>query len=153
MRGMKQSMWWIYHQPPEFLTSCNQHLVLRVSSHCCRSAMKCGLETSSTLDQVTVCCLKVPSHYLSQCWFIITVDLWHSHASNLKINVHKLNPNIWSEITLLKPLPHLPGANALSKIRFCFCLESYLYQYPSEYFHWHRNNRMISPMSVSGPFY
>ena len=36
----------------------------------------------STLDQVLACCLTVPSHYLNQCWLLITKLLWHSPECN-----------------------------------------------------------------------
>ena len=32
----------------------------------------------STLTQVMACCLAAPSHYLNQCWCIISEVLWHS---------------------------------------------------------------------------
>ena len=32
----------------------------------------------STLVQVMACCLTAPSHYLNQCWLIISTVLWHS---------------------------------------------------------------------------
>ena len=32
----------------------------------------------STLVQVMACCLMAPSHYLNQCWLIISNILWHS---------------------------------------------------------------------------
>ena len=32
----------------------------------------------STLGQVMACCLTAPSHYLNQCWLIISKVLWHS---------------------------------------------------------------------------
>ena len=34
--------------------------------------------TESTLAQVMACCLTAPSHYLNQCWLIISKVLWHS---------------------------------------------------------------------------
>ena len=34
--------------------------------------------SGSTLAQVMVCCLTAPSHYLNQCWLIISEVLWHS---------------------------------------------------------------------------
>ena len=34
--------------------------------------------TGSTLAQVMACCLAAPSHYLNQCWLIISRVLWHS---------------------------------------------------------------------------
>ena len=32
----------------------------------------------STVAQVMACCLTAPSHYLNQCWLIISKVLWHS---------------------------------------------------------------------------
>ena len=37
----------------------------------------------STLTQVMACCLMAPSHYLNQCWLMISEVLWHSPDSNL----------------------------------------------------------------------
>ena len=34
--------------------------------------------TRSTLAQVMACCLMAPSHYLNQCWLIISKVKWHS---------------------------------------------------------------------------
>ena len=34
--------------------------------------------SGSTLAQVMACCLKAPSHYLTQCWLIIIEVQWHS---------------------------------------------------------------------------
>ena len=34
--------------------------------------------SGSTLAQVMACCLTAPSHYLNQCWLIISKVLWHS---------------------------------------------------------------------------
>ena len=38
--------------------------------------------SGSTLDQVMVCCLTAPSHYLNQCWLIITKVLQHLPEGN-----------------------------------------------------------------------
>ena len=40
--------------------------------------------TGSTLVQVMACCLTAPSHYLSQCWFIISKVPWHSSEDIIK---------------------------------------------------------------------
>ena len=34
--------------------------------------------TEFTLAQLMACCLTAPSHYLEQCWLIISKVLWHS---------------------------------------------------------------------------
>ena len=33
--------------------------------------------SGSTLAQVMACCLTAPSHYLNQCWLVISKVLWH----------------------------------------------------------------------------
>ena len=35
-------------------------------------------KSGSILDQVMACCLTAPSHYLNQCWLIISKVQWHS---------------------------------------------------------------------------
>ena len=40
----------------------------------------------STLAQVMACCLIAPSHYLNQCWLMISEVLWHSPDSNFTEN-------------------------------------------------------------------
>ena len=36
----------------------------------------------STLAQVMACCLTTPSHYLNQCWLIMSEVQWHSYLGN-----------------------------------------------------------------------
>ena len=38
--------------------------------------------SGSTLAQAMACCLTAPSHYLNQCWLIISGVLWHSSDNN-----------------------------------------------------------------------
>ena len=38
--------------------------------------------SGSTLAQVMACCLTAPSHYLNQCWLIISKVQWHSSENN-----------------------------------------------------------------------
>ena len=38
--------------------------------------------SGSTLAQVMACCLMAPSHYLNQCWVIISKVYWHSSEGN-----------------------------------------------------------------------
>ena len=40
-------------------------------------------KSGSTLAQVMACCLKAPSHYLNQCWFIISEVQWHPSESKI----------------------------------------------------------------------
>ena len=39
--------------------------------------------SGSTLPQVMACCLTAPSHYLNQCWFIISKVHWHPSEGSL----------------------------------------------------------------------
>ena len=39
--------------------------------------------SESTFAQVMACCLTAPSHYLNQCWFIISTVQWHSYKGSL----------------------------------------------------------------------
>ena len=38
--------------------------------------------SGSTLVQIMACCLTAPSHYLNQCWLIISKVQWHPSESN-----------------------------------------------------------------------
>ena len=67
----------------------------------------------STSAQVMACFLMVPSHYLNQHWLIINGVLWHSPKINFTvpmISTHRM----CLKNTLVKLLPHLPGANELT---------------------------------------
>ena len=68
----------------------------------------------STLVQVMACCLMAPSHYLNQCWLIISGVKWRSSEVNfiriLKIQIHEVS----LKIVLLTSFPlFLPGPNEL----------------------------------------
>ena len=43
-------------------------------------------ESRSTLAQVMACCLTAPSHYLNQCWLMISEVLWQSPDRNFTEN-------------------------------------------------------------------
>ena len=47
-------------------------------------------KSGSTLAQVMACYLMAPSHYLNQCWLIISAVLWHSTLSNLTVSAWAL---------------------------------------------------------------
>ena len=48
------------------------------------------LASRSTLAQVMACCLMTPSHYLNQCWLMISEVLWHSPDSNFTENTSEI---------------------------------------------------------------
>ena len=49
------------------------------------------LGTESTLAQVMACCLTAPSHYLNQCWIIISKVQWHSSECNFRRDASAIN--------------------------------------------------------------
>ena len=53
--------------------------------------------SGSTLAQVMACCLTAPSHYLNQCWLIISEVLWHSLSSqfNWKFSRYLTFIQVW----------------------------------------------------------
>ena len=58
----------------------------------------------STMVQVMACCLTAPSHYLNQCWLIISEVQWHSYYGNFTrdastINYWNLLENCMSKIS------------------------------------------------------
>ena len=64
-------------------------------------------KSGSTLAQVRACCLTAPSHYLKQCWVIISEVQWHSYQGNFTRDASTIN--------------HLnPFENYISKISFIF---------------------------------
>ena len=64
-----------------------------------------------------VCCLMAASHYLIQCWLVITGILWHSTESNSTRSVHELNLSC-----VQRALPKLAGDNEISQ-----AIESIMY--------------------------
>ena len=52
----------------------------------------------STLAQVMACCLTAPSHYLNQCWLMISEVLWHSPDSNFTENAKDIYR--WNEFEI-----------------------------------------------------
>ena len=53
--------------------------------------------TGSTLAQVMACCLTAPSHYLNQCWLIISKVLWLSCERNFASRCpnHQSLKSVW----------------------------------------------------------
>ena len=47
--------------------------------------------SGSTLAQAMACCLTAPSHYLNQCWLIISEVQWHSYQGNFTRDVPTIN--------------------------------------------------------------
>ena len=73
--------------------------------------------TGSTLAEVMACCLTAPSHYLNQCWLIISKVLWpggfHVRAISQEMPQSSI-AKICLKITCLKFHSNFPGVNELS---------------------------------------
>ena len=54
--------------------------------------------TRTTLAQVMACCLMAPSHYLNQCWPMISEVMWHSPDSDFIENT--CNFHHWNEFEI-----------------------------------------------------
>ena len=62
----------------------------------------------STLGQVMACCLTAPSHYLNQCWPMISEVLWHSPDSNFTENTEDIYRRNEFEIYLFDTVVKFP---------------------------------------------
>ena len=74
--------------------------VLSVKQLICKCLMAWWpLRFGSTLAQVMACCLMAPSHYLNQCWLVISKVQKHSYEKNFTTGqwINSLWPNdaIW----------------------------------------------------------
>ena len=49
-------------------------------------------KSRSILAQVMACCMTAPSHFLNQCWLIISGDLWYLHEGNFSRNAQDIYP-------------------------------------------------------------
>ena len=71
--------------------------------------------SGSTLAQVMACCLTAPSHYLNQCWLIISEIQWNIRAISQEMPQPPIT-TIHLKIACLKFHPNFPGANELSSV-------------------------------------
>ena len=78
---------------------------------------RCG----STLAQVMACCLTAPSHYMNQCWLIISGI--HLRTISQEIPQPSIT-RISLKIVYLQFLSNLPGANELNSQQTCHIFHS-----------------------------
>ena len=58
--------------------------------------------SGSTLVLVMVCCLTAPSHYLNQCWLIVSMDQWRLSKCNFTRDTPAIKHEISASICLNK---------------------------------------------------
>ena len=76
--------------------------------------------SGSTLAQVMACCLTAPSHYLNQCWLIISKVQWHASENNFMRDTLFICDWSFLKIDHLKFYQNPPGANELKMQPSCF---------------------------------
>ena len=113
-------------------TSTELLVVAYLPTFCYHGLTHYGLETSygdksgSILAQAMACCLTAPSHYLTQCWLIISNVLWHSSEGIISEDVNQLNK---IEIPFLESHPNLPGVKELTGVRTQRTMNTYIVYY------------------------
>ena len=71
--------------------------------------------SGSSLAQVMACCLTAPSHYLNQCWRIISKVEWHSSKGKFTRDNSAINHWYYLESLIPEFPSDFPGANELMK--------------------------------------
>ena len=66
--------------------------------------------SGSTLAQVMACCLTAPSHYLHQCWLIISGVQWHPPEGNVTGDVPSI---IKISLTFIQTIFHIKSSRGL----------------------------------------
>ena len=69
----------------------------------------CWDRIASTVAQIMACCLMAPSHYLNQCWLIISEVLWHASEGIIIRRSEDQENKV--DIVILKLHPDLQGTN------------------------------------------
>ena len=77
--------WFMDHGNPDYMIS------LHVFNSLGPSDAMWWQRSGSTLAQVMACCLTPPSHYLNQCWLIISKVEWHSSKGKFTRDTSAIN--------------------------------------------------------------
>ena len=94
--------------------------------------------SGSTLAKVMACCLTAPSHYLNQCWPLISGILWHSSESNSTVSaqatiLYNEFENSTFIITVTSPGSHREGYMYSSDELFQHSRGLFWYLFPSKW--------------------
>ena len=72
--------------------------------------------SGSPLAQVIVYCLMAPSHYLNECWHLISEVLWHSPESNFTVSAQGLPSYYYSVWWVLKIIVKITATSSRGKV-------------------------------------
>ena len=73
-----QSWWFFFWENMKYTCMWCHSSTLKCSRFTETEMLFWWQRSGSTLAQVMACCLTAPSHYLNQCWLIISKVQWHS---------------------------------------------------------------------------
>ena len=104
---MWQIQWWVLHAEYEAT-------LLFFFNSLWPSDVIWGHRYWSILAQVMACCLTAPSHYLNQCWLIISMHPWRLSKGNFPRDTPAVNLENQLQFASIKFLSNLPGANELT---------------------------------------
>ena len=100
----EELLWNLYH---------NAHISMKINSLGPRDVIWWH-KSGSTLAQVMACCQMAPSHYLNQCWLIITEVQWYWSDDRLQEIPQPSMIKISMKITCIKFDSNLPGDSELN---------------------------------------
>ena len=81
--------------------------------------------TWSTVLQVMVCCLTVPSHYLNQCWLIVSEVLCQFYRNVEDISILDINEFENDQFMMTATSPRVQWVNNMASLFFRLVLSSY----------------------------
>ena len=104
--------------------------------------------SGTTLAQVIACCLMAPSHYLNQCWLIMSKVRWHSSKGNFARDTSSINYQNHFENYFSKISPKSPRGQRFNCISNNNPQNSFYGSFPFKW-HWFQNKTMAHMFIVN----
>ena len=101
--------------------------------------------SGSTLAQVMACCLMAPSHYLNQCWLIISKVQWHPSENNFTRDTPAISHWILLENYLSKILFKSPRGQWVNRWEAIIGInaDNWIFRNKLQW-NWNQNTKMMS---------
>ena len=109
-------------------------------------------ESRSILAQVMACCLMAPSHYLNQCWLIISTIHWQSSEGHFTRDTPAIN-HFRLKITDLKFQSNLPVVNEWNESVRIWVLQFSLHSFAFQLNHEHGQNTILFLSMLNHSFF